>query len=105
MRSVPQPDLTGPSGSYRHFATKDDGVSWSPPYSKVPGTLGHGVAQAAQVDDPTQALEILCSTFVESALKDPDLMYIYFYEARHMPPEARASLELSAEPYLANYER
>jgi AcrR family transcriptional regulator len=94
--------LTGPS-IYRHFATKDDLLV----AAVLEGArhLGHGVAQAEQASDATQALEILCATFVESALKDPDLMYIYFYEARHMPPEARASLEMSAEPYLANYER
>jgi AcrR family transcriptional regulator len=94
--------LTGPS-IYRHFATKDDLLV----AAVLEGArhLGRGVAQAVEAPDPVQALEILCANFVESALMDPDLMYVYFYEARHMPPDAQASLDMSAQPYLAHYEQ
>ncbi|HEX3795946.1 MAG TPA: TetR/AcrR family transcriptional regulator [Acidimicrobiales bacterium] len=93
--------LTGPS-IYRHFATKDELLVAA--VLEGARSLGHGLAQALEAPDPVRALEVLCSTFVASALKDPDLMYVYFYEARHMPSEAQASLEMSAKPYLAHYE-
>jgi AcrR family transcriptional regulator len=94
--------LTGPS-IYRHFATKDELLVAAVLEGAV--HLGDGVSKAKEASDPMAALQILCATFVELALNDPDLMCVYFYEARHMPHTSRAAIDMSADPYLANYER
>ena len=43
--------------------------------------------------------------FVEAGLEHPELLCVYFYESRHLPEEAKASLDASANRYLAHYQR
>jgi hypothetical protein len=50
-------------------------------------------------------LELLCASFVEVALKDPEVLGVYFYESRHVPAEAKVELDQSGQHYLHHYER
>jgi AcrR family transcriptional regulator len=94
--------LTGPS-IYRHFATKDDML--------VAGVLegaeklAAGAIAAQHETDPRRALDLLCASFVEVALKYPEVLCVYFYESRHVPAEAKVELDQSGQRYLHHYER
>jgi AcrR family transcriptional regulator len=94
--------MTGPS-IYRHFATKDDLLVAA--VLEGADQLGVGAAAALHESDSNKALTMLCASFVEVGLDDPDLLCVYFYESRHLPDEARASLDGSANRYLAHYQR
>ncbi|HEY1829359.1 MAG TPA: TetR/AcrR family transcriptional regulator [Acidimicrobiales bacterium] len=94
--------LSGPS-IYRHFATKDDML--------VAGVLdgaeklAAGAIAAQHETDPRRGLELLCASFVEVALKYPEVLGVYFYESRHVPAEAKVELDQSGRRYLHHYER
>jgi AcrR family transcriptional regulator len=94
--------MTGPS-IYRHFATKDALLVAA--VLEGADQLGVGAAAALHESDPVRAMELLCASFVDVALDDPDLLCVYFYESRHLPDDARDALDLSAERYLAHYQR
>jgi AcrR family transcriptional regulator len=94
--------MTGPS-IYRHFATKDDLLVAA--VLEGARQLGVGAAAALHEADTERALTLLCTTFVEVGLDDPELLCVYFYESRHLPDESRVSLDASANRYLAHYQR
>lgn len=94
--------MTGPS-IYRHFATKDDLLVAA--VLEGADQLGVGAAAALHETDSARALEVLCTTFVEVGLDAPDLLCVYFYESRHLPDQARESLDGSANRYLSHYQR
>ncbi|HUC04557.1 MAG TPA: TetR/AcrR family transcriptional regulator [Acidimicrobiales bacterium] len=93
--------LSGPS-IYRHFASKEEILV----AAVLEGSrrLGESTREQPDDPDPVVALEWLCRAFVAGAMEDPDLYCVYFYEARHVPPGAKASLEASARRYVAHYE-
>jgi AcrR family transcriptional regulator len=94
--------LTGPS-IYRHFATKDDMLVAA--VLEGAEKLGAGATAAQHETDPRRALELLCASFVEVALKDRELLCVYFYESRHVPKDAKVELDQSGHRYLHHYER
>ncbi len=94
--------MTGPS-IYRHFATKDALLVAA--VLEGADQLGAGAAAALHETNPARAVELLCTSFVEVALDDPDLLCVYFYESRHLPDDARDALDVSANRYLAHYQR
>ena len=94
--------MTGPS-IYRHFATKDDLLVAA--VLEGADQLGVGAVAALHESDPKRSLTMLCTSFVEVGLDDPELLCVYFYESRHMPDEARVSLDASANRYLSHYQR
>jgi AcrR family transcriptional regulator len=94
--------MTGPS-IYRHFATKDALLVAA--VLEGADQLGVGAAAAVHETDPARAVELLCASFIEVALDDPDLLCVHFYESRHLPADAREALDLSANRYLAHYQR
>jgi AcrR family transcriptional regulator len=94
--------LTGPS-IYRHFATKDDMLVSA--VLQGADKLAAGAIAAQHETDPRRALELLCASFVEVALKDPEVLGVYFYESRHVPAEAKVELDREGLHYLHHYER
>jgi AcrR family transcriptional regulator len=94
--------LTGPS-IYRHFATKDDMLVAA--VLQGADKLAAGAIAAQHESDPRRALELLCISFVEVALKDPEVLCVYFYESRHVPVEAKVELDREGHHYLHHYER
>lgn len=60
---------------------------------------------ADQETDPRRALELLCSSFVNAAINDSDVVCVYFFESRHLPPESRVDIDRPANLYLSSYER
>lgn len=94
--------MTGPS-IYRHFATKDDLLVAA--VLEAANLLAVGAAAALHEPDTRQALTMLCSSFVEVSLDDPELVVVFFYESRHLSDEARASMDAEANRYLAHYQR
>ncbi len=94
--------MTGPS-IYRHFATKDDLLVAA--VLEGADQLAVGAAAALHETDTSRALTMLCTSFVEVGLENPELLCVYFYESRHLPEEAKESLDASANRYLAHYQR
>jgi AcrR family transcriptional regulator len=94
--------MTGPS-IYRHFATKDDLLVAA--VLEGADQLAVGAAAALHESDTARALTMLCTSFVEVGLENPELLCVYFYESRHLPDEAKTSLDASANRYLAHYQR
>jgi AcrR family transcriptional regulator len=94
--------MTGPS-IYRHFTNKDDLLVAA--VREGARQLAVGAAVADQEPDPATALQILCSSFVEVAVNDPDGVCVYFFESRHLPPESRSEVDRPANLYLHSYER
>ena len=94
--------MTGPS-IYRHFTNKDDLLVAA--VREGARQLAAGAAVADQAPDPAQALELLCSSFVDVAVSDPDGVCVYFFESRHLPPESQAEVDRPANLYLNSYER
>ncbi|HEY1826398.1 MAG TPA: helix-turn-helix domain-containing protein [Acidimicrobiales bacterium] len=94
--------LTGPS-IYRHFATKDDMLVAA--VLQGADKLAAGAIAAQHETDPRRALELLCASFVDMALKDPEVLGVYFYESRHVPAEAKMELDREGHHYLHHYER
>ncbi|HEY2213587.1 MAG TPA: helix-turn-helix domain-containing protein, partial [Acidimicrobiales bacterium] len=71
--------MTGPA-IYRHFANKDDLLVAA--VREGARQLAAGAAIADQENDPRRALELLCSSFVNAAVNDPDAVCVYFFESR-----------------------
>jgi len=94
--------LTGPS-IYRHFATKDDMLVAA--VLEGAEMLAAGATAAQHEIDPRRALELLCASFVEAALEEPELLSVYFYESRHVPDDAKVDLDQEGHRYLHHYER
>jgi AcrR family transcriptional regulator len=94
--------MTGPS-IYRHFATKDDLLVAA--VLEAADRLGVEAAAALHEADAQKSLAMLCTSFVGVSLDDPEMVCVYFYESRHLSEEARASMDASANRYLAHYQR
>jgi AcrR family transcriptional regulator len=94
--------MTGPS-IYRHFATKDDLLVAA--VLEAANLLAVGAATALHEPDTSKALTMLCTSFVEVSLDDPELVVVFFYESRHLSDEAREAMDAEANRYLAHYQR
>jgi len=94
--------LTGPS-IYRHFATKDEILVTA--VIEGARALGAGVRDVEPDADPLQVLTDLSRSYVKTALGDPELFWVFFNEARHMPDEAKRELDRNANAYFTRYER
>jgi AcrR family transcriptional regulator len=94
--------MTGPS-IYRHFATKDDLLVAA--VLEAADKLAVGAATALHETDAEKSLTMLCTSFVEVSLDDPELVCVFFYESRHLSKESRVSMDASANRYLAHYQR
>ena len=94
--------MTGPS-IYRHFATKDDLLVAA--VLEAAHQLAVGAATALHEPDTRKSLAMLCTSFVEVSLDDPELAVVFFYESRHLSEEARGAMDAEANRYLAHYQR
>jgi AcrR family transcriptional regulator len=94
--------MTGPS-IYRHFATKDDLLVAA--VIEAAHQLAVGASTAAHEPDTRKALTLLCTSFVEVSLDDPELVVVFFYESRHLSDEARGAMDAEANRYLSHYQR
>jgi AcrR family transcriptional regulator len=94
--------MTGPS-IYRHFATKDDLLVAA--VIEAAHQLAVGAATALHEPDSGKALSMLCTSFVEVSLDDPELVVVFFYESRHLSEESRGAMDAEANRYLSHYQR